>query len=115
MACPEVHEHDATAGFTHHVLGLDVAMQQARGMDGAQGAAEIDADLRNLAWRQRAAFRKQCLERAPLDELGPDADLAVQRFGPVDGEHIGMAHARQQPRFVNGVGRRRRGRRGGRV
>jgi hypothetical protein len=39
----EIHEHQAALVLTHHVLGLDVAVHQTRGVDGRQRAAQIHA------------------------------------------------------------------------
>ena len=47
----EIHQHDAAAGFPHDVLRLDVAVQQTRGVHGAERRGHVRADARRLRAR----------------------------------------------------------------
>jgi hypothetical protein len=44
----EIHQHHAAVLGDHHVVGFDIAVDQPRGMNGLDRAAEIDADPRRL-------------------------------------------------------------------
>ena len=94
---PEVHQDDASAGLAHHVLGLDAAMQQTGLVDRRQRAAEIDhiAVTTSLTDSGPRSWRRWPEAFHPLDELGPDADLAVQGFRAMNSDHIGMPDSRE--------------------
>lgn len=76
-------------------------MEQARRVDGGKRSAQVDADRCRLFDWQRATVADDGLERAAFDELRPDADLTAGDFRAVHGQHVGMAHAREQARFLN--------------
>ena len=71
----EVHQDDAPADLAHDVVRLDVAVQQAGGVERRQRAAQIDADAGHFARAHRPALADHRGERLALDELHPDADL----------------------------------------
>ena len=97
----EIHQHDPPAVLAHHVAGGDVAMEQAGRVHGRQRPAQVEPHAGRLARAERPLLLDQLLQRAPADELHPDADHAVARLGAVDRDHVRMAHARQQPPFVD--------------
>ena len=109
LAGPEVDQHDAAGRLAHHVLGLDVAVQQPDGVRRRQRAAEIDADRDGFGHRERSALLKPCGERLAVDELGPDAGLSVDALGAVDGDDIRMSNAREQTAFLDRPARLIRG------
>ena len=110
VAGAEVHQDDATAVLAHDVAGGHIAMQQPGAVHRGQRATQVRADARGLARAQRALLLDDLLQRAAADELHPDADRAVARFGAVDRDDVRMAHARQEPAFVDdarGIAQRR--------
>ena len=78
----EIHQHDPAAVFAHHVLGLDVAMDDAGAMTAEKRAAEIDADEQCFLRPERATLDEQMLERAAVNELHPQTDTAVDAVRP---------------------------------
>ena len=105
FAGAEIHEHDPAAGFAHHVVRLDVAVQQPGLVHRGHGTAQIDADERSLLCAEHAAGGERLLERQTLDELHPETDGLVVLIDAVDRHDIRVAHASQQPRFLNHRGR----------
>ena len=106
VAGAEVHEHQPAAVVEHDVLGLDVAMHQARGMDRRNRGTQVHAEPRDFGRRERAAAVERLLERAALDELHPQTDAPVDGLCAVDGDDIWMADAREQPPFLDDGGTR---------
>ena len=101
VAGAEVHQDHATAVLPHDVAGGHIAVQQPGPVHRRQGAAEVRADARGFARSQRALLLDDLVQRAAADELHPDADRAVARFGAIDRDDVRMAHARQEPAFVD--------------
>ena len=69
----EVHQDDAAADLAHHVVRLDVAVQEAGGVQRGERPAQVEPDARRLARAHRALRIDEVGERAALDELHPDA------------------------------------------
>ena len=101
---PEVHHPDSTLGAAHRIVGLEVAMHQARRMHGGQPARGVQVgghDRRGARPRvvdpraQSLAFdelhRHVETRRVSLPE-GVLADL-------VDGDHVRVGDLRHRPRF----------------
>ena len=59
LAGAEVHQDDAAALLAHHVLRLDVAMDEAGAVDGGERAAQILADERRFARAERRPALQQ--------------------------------------------------------
>ena len=97
----EIHQDDAAAFLAHDVAGGYIAVQQSGTVHGRQGLAQIDADRRRLPRAERPLLLDDLMQGAAADELHPDADPAIPRLGSVHGNHVGMAHAREQPAFVD--------------
>ncbi len=97
----EVHQHDAAVAVAHHVVGFDVAVQQARAVDGGERFADVEADQRRFARAEAAALLEDLFERLSLDQLHPQADHAFGARGAVDRHHVGMIDLGQQARLVN--------------
>ena len=64
----EVEHLHVAVGPQHQVVGLDVAMDDRRGMRGRERRCRLDGDVEDLAQRQRAA-RDPLAQRLALDEL----------------------------------------------
>ena len=97
----EVHQHDAAVAVAHHVVGFDVAMQQAGAVHRGERFADVEADQRGFARAEAAALLENLFERLPLDQLHPQPDHAFGARGAVDRHHVGMIDLGQQPRLVN--------------
>ncbi len=96
----EVEQHVASAVLAHDVVGLDVAMDQTGGVDGGQRLAQIDPDRSRFTRAEGALALEDVLERAPLNQRRPQPDRAVVTPRAVDGQHVGVTHARQRPGLV---------------
>ena len=70
--------------FAHDVLRLDVAVQQAGGVNGRQRRAQVQADQRRFRGTERAARLDDLLERFAAHQLHPQADAAVVLLGAID-------------------------------
>ena len=100
QAGAEIHEDDASAVFAHDVLGLDVAVQQAGGVDGREGLAEVLPDESGFACAA-GTFVDENLRQGPAaNELHAQPGPAVPLLGVVHDDHVRVLHARQRPRFV---------------
>ena len=111
VAGTEVHQHGAPAGGPHHVLGLDVAVDEPGAVHRRQGPGDVDAEQHRLARIERSLLRHQLLERAALQQLHRNADVAADAVGAEDPDDIRMAELGEQPRIVQrpvGVQKRRR-------
>ena len=67
----EVHQYHPAAVFAHHVLGLDVAVEQPGGVNRRKGPAKLATDSRDLGRLEHRASAQQFLERSARDELHP--------------------------------------------
>ncbi len=94
---PEVHQHDAATLLADDVVGLHVPVEEARGVQRRKRTTQIDADGRGFARAERAARVQQLLERLAAQQLHPEADAPFVHVDAVHRDHVGMAHARQQP------------------
>ena len=104
QAGAEVHQHQAAAFFADDVLRLDVAMDEAGGVDGGERPAQVLAEQRGFAAAERALPLEQLLERVAADELHPQPDAAVVGVDAVHGDDVAVADARQQAAFVQHLG-----------
>ena len=76
-------------------------MQKTSVVHGSNRATELDADLDGLRDREAPALLENLFERMSLDELHPQADLASNTLGAVDGHDVRVANLRQQPAFFD--------------
>src|SRR5687767_8478656 len=76
-------------------------MNQAGTMDRRQRPRELDPDLHDPVEIERSAVAQFLLERLPVNEFHPHADLPGDPFRAVDGDDVGMAYPGQQPALVN--------------
>ncbi len=96
----EVHQHDASADFAHHVGGLDVAMDQGVRVQRRHGAADVDADAGRLARAHRPAGDDGVGQRLAVDQLHPQARLAAVVLGAVDGDDVRVTDPGQGAGFA---------------
>ena len=68
---PEVHQDNASVVGEHHVLRLDVAMQQASRMNRRDRLADLGTDTRRFNGGERRALLEDLFERAPADIFHP--------------------------------------------
>ena len=85
----EVHHHDAAGAGEHHVLGLDVAVHQARGVDRLEAGQELRGDLARLVERERAAGEEDLLQRHAVDVLHRHQLAAVELDEIEDAADVG--------------------------
>ena len=96
----EVHEDDAAAFLAHHVVRLDVAVDQPLGVDGGERAAQRPADDDRLVGAVGAARVDLGGQRPAVHELHPQADTALVLVGAVDDDDVGMLDAGEYAAFV---------------
>ncbi len=102
----KVHQHDAPVLGSHHVVRLDVPMQQARAVYGGHRTTELEADVHRLSDGGLCRLLKDLLQGVAANELHPEADLVANLLGAMNGDHVGVAHAGEQAPFVDDRGRR---------
>ena len=100
--CAEVHQDDPAAGLAHDVLRLDVAVQEARLVDGPERLAQIEAQDRGFLGAVGALCLDDLFQRAAIDEFHPEADRPSGAVGTENPDHVGMIDAREKPRLVDG-------------
>ena len=71
----EVHQHDAAVFGPHHVVRLDIPMQQAGAMHRRHRAAELETDADSLGGADHLSLVEDLLEGVAANELHPQADL----------------------------------------
>ena len=62
---------------------------------------ELRADVHDFRGAERVPLLHQLLQRAPLDELHPQSDAAVDPIGAEDGDDIGVVDTREQAPFFD--------------
>ena len=72
----EIEDFRVAVGTQHDVLGLDIAVHETAGMRRRQSTCELDADLDNVADRQRALLQA-VPQRLALDELGDEVRTVI--------------------------------------
>jgi hypothetical protein len=105
MGEAEIDEKNAAAHFAHGVGGFDIAVDQAGGVHGADGAREIDNHARGFARRERPLHGKQRGKGSALDKVAPEADAPAVLFHAMHGDNVGVAHFGQLSRFTENAGR----------
>ena len=82
------------------VLGLDVAVDDALGVGGAERAGDLDRVGDRLGDRQPAVAADAVLERLALDVLEDDERRAVVLAGVDDADDVGVVELRDGPRLA---------------
>src|SRR5207253_7750878 len=83
------HFYDTVASAEHDVLGLDIAMHDARFMRGAKSVSGLDRDVQRLVELQ-PPICQALAQRFPIDEFGGDEAAAVSFSNLVNGENVRM-------------------------
>jgi hypothetical protein len=95
----EVHEHDASIFRAGDVLRLDVAVKQARCVDGGYRATQLDSDPDHIAGSKRRSQFDLLLESLTADQLRRQADPIANLFGAVDGDDVRMTDLGEKAPF----------------
>ena len=86
-------EHANTPIVSHeHVVGLEVAMHEPRGMRGAQPSAGLQKSAQHVTRFARSALQP-LLQRATLDVLHRDEDLIFEHANVVNRNDVRMRQA----------------------
>ena len=96
---PEVHQQDPAALLAHDVAGLDVAVDESRGMHRSHRPADVDPDERGFPRAQGTLTAQELQERLALDEVAPEPDPPIVLVHAVDRHDVGVSDARHRPRF----------------
>ena len=85
----EVHDADVPVGADHHVLGLEVAVNQVLGVCGGQAAAGVGEDLQDLGPGARRGVHPVA-NRVSVDKLHGDEDVVLEGADVVDRHDVRM-------------------------
>ena len=96
---PEVHQQDPAALLAHHVAGLDVAVDESRGMDCARCPADVEPDQRGFAWAKGALQGQKVRQRRALHEVAPEADPPVVLVHTEDRDDVRVSDPGHRPRL----------------
>ena len=96
----EVGDLDAALLVDHHVVRLDVAVDDPALVGVAGGAQDLQHDVDRRLRRRRAALADDVLERAPADQLHRDVVGAVPLAAVEDADDAGVLQARRAGRLA---------------
>ena len=96
---PEVHDLDVTLAGEHHVLGLQIAVNDAGLVRLRERIRQLAGDLKGLLQR-RSSASQQLPECRAFDELHHDEELAVELPDVVDGDDAGVIQGGRRSCFV---------------
>ena len=88
---------DAAIRAHQHVLGLEVAVDQAGGLRGRQPLSRLQNDAHDLAHGVGLAHPRP--QSGPLDQLHRQEQLAIERPHIVNGDHMGVGDLGERPRL----------------
>ena len=95
----EVEDADVPVFRDHHVLGLEVPVNDAGLVRARKTVGDLDGDIEELLDGQRARLNE--LAKSPaFDELHRDVDGAVGTADVVDVDDVGMIQAGGRARFL---------------
>jgi hypothetical protein len=106
---PEVRDPHPAVVAHEHVLGLEVAVNDARGVRGGDAPAGVDEEVSHLAPRARRRAQP-CPKRAATDELHREEHLVAKGPGVMHLNHVGVRkprHGLRLPQEPRGEGVRR--------
>ena len=94
LACAQdghakIEHFDVTVAANHHVLWLDVAMNDALRMSRTEGSRDLQRDVDRIAQRQAACAQPRA-ERLALDKLHRDERRGFRLADLEDGDDVGM-------------------------
>ncbi|MNK67766.1 hypothetical protein D3C87_871110 [compost metagenome] len=94
---PEVHELDPAIRHHAQVFGLDVAVDEALGVNVAEGASGLDGDVPDLLGREGEGL----IEGLAFDDFHGEVGRAVVEAAVIVGLHqVGMVEAGHQPELM---------------
>ena len=97
-AGPEVHQDHAAVAGHHHVLCLDVAVEQPRRVHRCDSTAERMPYRRDLPRCESPPIvDDQLMQRATVDVFRPQPHAIVDPLSAVDGDDVGMPDPGKQP------------------
>ena len=96
----KVHQRRTAIFLAHHVMCLDITVQNARLMNGFDCPTQITADERRFSRGQRSVRFQELAKCATLDEFHPYADVVVCAIEGVDGHDIRVPNAGEQLRLA---------------
>jgi hypothetical protein len=96
---PEVHDAHRTVAPDHDVLGLEVAVDDARRVRRRQAAPRRDEDVQHLAPTPRLGAQPR-VDGLALDELHRDVNALADRPGVVNGDDVGVRQPRDRARLT---------------
>ena len=82
----------------HHVLGLDVAMDDAERVGGLEPSRRLDHEIDGESRRQRAGAHARA-KRLAVDEFGRDEVPPIRFADVINRDDVGMVERRDAPRF----------------
>ncbi len=92
----EIHQDDAAARIlAHDVAGLDVAVDQSRGVHRTERRRKRAGDGQDFGDRPRPVPPDPIRQRLPGDQVRPQARAPVVDRGAMHGEDVLVAHARE--------------------
>ena len=80
----EIHQHGAAAVCPHHVVCLDVPVQEPGAVHRGQRATQVHPDERRLAGTERALIPNDLVERFTLDQFHRQPDFAADSLHAED-------------------------------
>ncbi len=94
----EIEQLDVAVGPDHHVVGLDVAMDDLRGVRHRQRFRHLPRDADDA--RKRQPLRRQLPQRLALDQLHRDVAIGVDDAGLVNGDDVRVVEGGGEGRFA---------------
>jgi len=100
---PKVHKDQTPIGLAHDVLGLDVSVEQASVVNGAERSTDLDANIYGRNRRKWTVGSKDVLQRATLDELHRESHTPCDRIRVVNRDDVWMPDARKKPALFDEI------------
>ena len=97
---PEVEDLHEAVARQHHVLGLEVAVDDAGRVRPGQPLGQLAADVQDLPDRQRLLGPNQVAQRRAIDELHDGEGQPGRLADLVDGDDVGVVERRGRARLL---------------
>jgi hypothetical protein len=98
---PEIEQHRAVAAIEQDVRGLEIAMDQAIGVDRRQPGEHVARETARPRRRDRAAVVELALERAPGQDLHHQEHAALREADVVDRDDVRRIDRRERDRLTS--------------